>query len=139
MRNAFAHYRSTWKKTHMNKSSVKHAPPSFALVVVLGLALSGYTPMTMLAILTYLTWWICGEIYGRRATTAVPSKSDRLEEEIGITPRMIEAGALELMEFDGKVSSFEDGALNIYRVMLRAKTATPLERALLSRKKQANR
>jgi hypothetical protein len=62
-----------------------------------------------------------------------------LEEEIGITPRMIEAGALELMEFDGKVSSFEDGALNIYRVMLRAKTATPLERALLSRKKQANR
>ena len=59
--------------------------------------------------------------------------SDRLEEEIGITPRMIEAGALQLMEFDSKVSSFEDGALNIYRVMLRAKIATPFERALLSR------
>jgi len=117
----------------MNKSSVKHGPPSFALLVVLGVALSGYAPMTMLAILTYLTWWICGEIYGRRATTAVPSKSDRLEEEIGITPRMIEAGALELMEFDSRVSSFEDGALNIYRVMLRAKIATPFERALLSR------
>jgi hypothetical protein len=63
------------------------------------------------------------------------SNAGRLEEEVEITPRMIEAGALELMEFDSEVSSFEDGALNIYRVMLRAKTATPLEGRLLSRKK----
>jgi hypothetical protein len=47
--------------------------------------------------------------------------------------RMIEACALELMEFDSKVSSFEDGALSIYRVMLRAKTATPSERASVAK------
>jgi hypothetical protein len=46
---------------------------------------------------------------------------------------MIEAGALELMEFDSKVSSFEDGALSIYRVMLRAKNATPFERASVAK------
>jgi hypothetical protein len=50
------------------------------------------------------------------------------EEETGITPRMIEAGALQLMEFDRNSSSFEDGALKIYRAMLRAKDVTPLER-----------
>ncbi len=62
----------------------------------------------------------------------VSSTSVRSEEEIGITPRMIEAGALQLMEFDSKFSSFEEGALHIYRVMLRARNATPLERRLLS-------
>ena len=75
-----------------------------------------------------LTWWLSREVYGLRTTTGVSTSSGRLEEEIGVTPRMIEAGALQLMEFDSKASSFEDGALNIYRVMLRAKDATPLER-----------
>ena len=52
----------------------------------------------------------------------------RLEEEAGITPNLIEAGALVLADFDGKVSSFEDGALNIYRVMLRARQPRSLSR-----------
>lgn len=105
----------------MNRSNVKHQSTPFSLVVVLGVALSGYAPTTMGAIITYLTSCIGCRIHRLRAATGVSSTSVRPEEEIGITPRMIEAGALQLIDFDSKVSSFEDGALTIYRAMLRAK------------------
>jgi hypothetical protein len=117
----------------MNKLIVKHGPASFALVAVLGLALSNHALMTMPAVITYVTFQIVWEAYRSRAKMEVPSTSAQLEEGIGITPRMIEAGALELANFDSRLTSFEDGALNIYRVMLRAKTAAhPLERRFFS-------
>ena len=120
----------------MNNPNEKRGPPSFALVVVLGVALSGYAPTTKMATITYLTWWIGCEVHRSRGARGVSPKSVRLEDESGITPRMIEAGALQLKAFDGKFSSFEDGALNIYRAMLRAKTPPPLGRRLLSRDRQ---
>lgn len=118
--------RCAGKKTKMNKLI---GPASFAFIAVLELTLSKRALMAMLAVITYVVW----EAYRSRAKMEVLSTPARLEEEIGITPRMIEAGALELADFDSRLSSFEDGALNIYRAMLRAKTAAdPLERRFFS-------
>ncbi len=121
--------RCAGKKTKMNKLIAEHGPASFAFIANSGLALSNHALMPLLAVFTYVVW----EAYRSRAKMEVLSTPAPLEEEIGITPRMIEAGALELADFDSRLSSFEDGALNIYRAMLRAKTAAdPLERRFFS-------
>ena len=105
----------------MNRLNVWRGPASFALIAVFGLGLFTHAPVIMLAAMTGVTWELARQLYRSRAAEEVPAIS---EEETGITPKMIEAGALELAHFDSKASSFEDGALNIYRVMLRAKTGT---------------
>ncbi len=122
----------------MNKSNVKQGPPSFALAIILGVALSGYARITMMAIITYLTWWIGREIFGLRATTEASSTSVLSEEEIGITPRMVEAGAFQLMQFDSRFSSFEDGALKIYRVHASRKKCYSLGEASIIRWRLGN-
>ena len=108
----------------MNRLNVRRGPASFALVAVFGLGLFTHAPVIMLAAITCVTWELARQLYRSRAAGEVPAISTELQEEADITPKMIEAGALELAYFDIKASSFEDGALNIYRAMLRAKTGT---------------